>query len=73
MAAFLNTELLSGQFSGTTPMQVAKAAAVIGGAVYLVALIASFVLPHPHEEVEKQAKVFGPDEALKEPKAETVD
>jgi MFS family permease len=73
MAATLNTEVLAGLFSGSRPMQVAAAAGVIGGAVYLIALLATFLLPHPHEEVEKQAKVFGPDEALKEPKAKTVD
>lgn len=73
MAATLNTELLAGLFTGSRPMQVAAAAGVIGGAVYLIALLATFLLPHPHEEVEKQAKVFGPDEALNEPKSETVD
>lgn len=73
MAATLNTEVLAGLFSGIRPMQVAAAAGVIGGTVYLIALIASFFLPHPHAEVEKQAAVFGRDEALREPKAETVD
>jgi len=73
MAATLNTELLAPQFSGTPPLQVAAAAGVIGGSVYLIALVASFFLPQPHEEVEKQAKAFGADEALKEPKSETVD
>jgi MFS family permease len=73
MAATLNTEFLSKMFSGPPAMQVAQAAGVIGGSVYLIALIASFLLPHPHEEVEKQEKTFGEEEALKEPKAETVD
>jgi len=73
MAATLNTEWLSKQFSGPAPMQVASAAAVIGGGAYLIALIASFLLPHPHEEVEKQAQAFGREEALKEPRKETVD
>lgn len=73
MAATLNTEYLSYLFTGTTPMQVAAAAGVIGGSVYLIALVATFFLPHPHEEVEKQAKTLGPDEALKEPASETVD
>lgn len=73
MAATLNTEVLAGLFTGTRPMQVAQAAGVIGGAVYLIALLAIFFLPAPHEEVEKQAATFGPDEALKEPKSETVD
>jgi MFS family permease len=76
MAATLNTELLAPMFAGegtSPPMQVAMAAGVIGGSVYLIALLATFFLPHPHEEVEKQAQVFGRDEALNEPKAETVD
>jgi MFS family permease len=73
MAATLNTEILSKMFSGPPPLQVAAAAGVIGGGVYMIALLATFALPHPHEEVEKQAKVFGADEALKEPKEETVD
>jgi MFS family permease len=47
MAATLNTELLSGFFSGTEPMKVASAAALIGGAVYLIAFVASFWLPTP--------------------------
>ena len=51
----------------------AVAAAVIGGGAYLIALLASFLLPAPHAEVEKQAEVFGRDEALPEPKKETVD
>jgi hypothetical protein len=73
MAATLNTEVLAGLFQGTRPMQVAAAAGVIGGAVYLIALLASFFLPHPHEQVEKQVAVFGREEALNEPKSETVD
>ncbi|MFL5341862.1 MAG: MFS transporter [Gemmataceae bacterium] len=50
MAATLNTEVLSKQFSGTPPMQVAAAAAVIGGTAYLIALVASFLLPAPKME-----------------------
>jgi MFS family permease len=73
MAATLNTEILAPLFTGTPPLQVAAAAGVIGGSVYLIALAASFFLPHPHEEVEKQAQVFGREEALSEPKSETVD
>jgi MFS family permease len=53
MAATLNTEFLSHQFSGTGPMQVAQAAGVIGGSVYLIALVASFFLPSPQPEGEK--------------------
>ena len=55
MAATLNTEFLSKQFGGTPPMQVASAAGVIGGSVYIVALLASFLLPSPPPEAEKQA------------------
>lgn len=73
MAATLNTELLAPLFPGTPPMQVAAAAGIIGGSVFLIALVATVFLPHPHEEVEKQAQVFGRDEALREPQAETVD
>jgi MFS family permease len=73
MAATLNTEVLSKMFEGTTPMQVAQAAGVIGGGAYLIALVMSFLLPAPHREVEKQAETFGRDEALDEPKAETID
>jgi MFS family permease len=73
MAATLNTGFLSEMFDGPAPIQVAKAAGVIGGSVYLIALIASFLLPAPHAEGEKQAELYGRDEALREPKAETVD
>lgn len=54
MAATLNTEFLSRMFSGTPPMQVAAAAGVIGGSVYLIALLASFLLPTPPAEVAKE-------------------
>jgi MFS family permease len=73
MAATLNTEILAPLFPGTSALQVAAAAGVIGASVYLIALVATFFLPHPHEEVEKQAQVFGHGEALNEPKKETVD
>jgi MFS family permease len=73
MAATLNTEVLAKLFEGTPPMQVAQAAGVIGGSVYFIALLATFLLPSPHAEVEKQAVVYGRDEALNEPKSETVD
>ncbi len=53
MAATLNTEFLSKQFSGTPPHQVAMAAGVIGGTVYLIALLATFLLPAPRLDVEK--------------------
>ncbi len=73
MAATLNTGVLSKMFEGTPPMQVAAAAGLIGASVYSIALVATFFLPHPHEEVEKQAVAFGREEALNEPKSETVD
>ncbi len=50
MAATLNTEFLSKVFDGPPPLQVAAAAGVIGGSVYLIALCASFLLPAPKEE-----------------------
>ncbi len=73
MAATLNTEWLSKQFTGSPPMQVAQAAGVIGGSVYLIALIASFLLPSPAREEAKQAQEFGRDEALDVPKGASVE
>jgi MFS family permease len=73
MAAFLNTGLISTMFDATPPMQVAKAAAVIGGGAFVIAFFATFLLPAPHAEVEKQAATLGADEARNEPKSETVD
>lgn len=72
MAATLNTGLIAPLF-GPTPMDVAAAAGVIGGSAYLIALGASFLLPAPHAEVEKQEAVYGRNEALNEPSTETVD
>jgi MFS family permease len=66
MAAIFNTNFLAEKFSGPPPLQVASAAGVIGASVYLIALLAIFFLPSPHEESEKQAQAFGPGEALKE-------
>jgi hypothetical protein len=60
-------------FTGSPPMRVAQAAAVIGGGAYFIAFLATFLLPHPHAEVEKQIEKLGADEALNEPKSETVD
>ena len=50
MAATLNTEFLSGLFQGENPVKVATAAAVIGGTVYAIALVAAFFLPKPKVE-----------------------
>jgi hypothetical protein len=50
MAATVNTELLSPLFSGSNAVKVGMAAAVIGGVVYLTALIASNWLPEPKVE-----------------------
>ncbi len=47
MAATLNTEFLSKFFDGIPPIQVASAAGLIGGGVYLIALLATFLLPAP--------------------------
>ena len=75
MAATLNTEFLSKLFTDipSPPLRVAAAAGVIGASAFVIAFIATFFLPAPHEEVEKQEKAFGPGEALNEPKRETVD
>jgi MFS family permease len=50
MAAPLNTEIVSRQFAGTPPMQVASAAGAIGFSVYLIALLVTFLLPRPQDE-----------------------
>lgn len=50
MAATLNTEVLSKQFDGPPAMQVATAAAIIGGTVYAIALGMTFMLPTPKAE-----------------------
>lgn len=55
MAAVVNTELLAplffpGEGPEKNPLRVATAAAIIGGAVYAVALVLSFMLPSPREE-----------------------
>lgn len=55
MAATLNTELLAplffaGEGIEKNPLRVAQAAAIIGAAVYAVALGLSFLLPDPVEE-----------------------
>jgi MFS family permease len=74
MAAFLNTEILSKMFTDipSPPLRVAAAAGVIGAGAFVIAFLATFFLPAPHVEVEKQEKVF-PGEALREPRSETID
>lgn len=49
MAATLNTAVLATELGGG-PLGVAKAAAIIGGSVYLIALVASLFLPEPQTE-----------------------
>jgi MFS family permease len=51
MGAFVNTEFVSRLFTGSPPLQVASAAGVIGFSVFLIALVASFFLPSPREEI----------------------
>jgi MFS family permease len=50
MFALVNTEVLAPQFAGDNPAKVATAAAVIGGGVFLVGLVASFALPAPKDD-----------------------
>ncbi len=54
MAALVNTELLAPLFTSAdgNPAKVAIAAAIIGGTVYAIALVLSFLLPPPREEGE---------------------
>jgi hypothetical protein len=49
-AALLNTELIAKLIPGPTFVQVATAAAIIGGGVYLIGLLLSFFLPEPKAE-----------------------
>ncbi|MFO0937339.1 MAG: MFS transporter [Gemmataceae bacterium] len=53
MAAIVNTELLAPRFSGDNPSNVAMAAAIIGGSVFLIAFAFSFFLPVPRTEEAK--------------------
>jgi MFS family permease len=55
MAATLNAEVLAPMFTSVegNPQKVAHAAAVIGGAVYVIALLLSFALPQPRDEEQK--------------------
>lgn len=50
MAATLNTEFLSTFFEGDNATKVATAAGVIGGSVFALALVMSFLLPSPRED-----------------------
>jgi hypothetical protein len=66
MAATFNTEFLAGLLSSPTtpnPVKVANAAAVIGGAAFAVALIASYLLPPPRTEEPTPPAPTGPDAA----------
>ncbi len=47
---FLATSLLSSRLPGSPAVQIAHAAAIVGGAVFLVGLIASFFLPEPQPD-----------------------
>jgi MFS family permease len=49
-AAFLTTNLLAPQFGGSTYEQVRHGAVIVGGGVFVIALIASFFLPEPANE-----------------------
>jgi MFS family permease len=60
-AAFVTTNLVAPVMPGATPFaQVAAAAAVVGGSVYLIALVLSFFLPEVREEEVAPAPA-GPD------------
>jgi MFS family permease len=57
MAATLNAELLAPMFTSVegNPLKVAYAAAIIGGTVYVIALVLSFMLPTPKDEEQRPA------------------
>jgi MFS family permease len=65
MAAILNTEILAPMFTNVegNPQKVAHAAAVIGGAVYAVAIVLSFLLPEPRFAESAAENGPNPDEA----------
>ena len=50
--AFVTTNFLAPALGGTTPLFVAKAAAIVGTAMFAIGLILSFLLPEPKEQVE---------------------
>ncbi len=49
-AAFVTTNLVAPHLAGTTFEQVATGAAIVGTAVFLIGLVASFLLPEPAQE-----------------------
>jgi MFS family permease len=49
-AAYVTSNLVAPKLSGTTFEQVAMAAAIVGGTVFLIGLILSFLLPEPPKE-----------------------
>ena len=49
-AAFLTTNWVAPLFGGQTPMHVAKAAAIVGTAAFVIGLALSFLLPEPKKE-----------------------
>jgi hypothetical protein len=49
-ASFVTASLVAPMIAGTPPIQVATAAAIVGGGVYLIGLILSFFLPEPKME-----------------------
>ncbi len=68
MAAIANTELLAplfftGEGPEKNPMRVATAAAIIGGTVYAVALVLSFLLPPPRQEETAAPVTARPDQS----------
>jgi hypothetical protein len=51
-AAFLTSNLIAPLLPGEQFVQVATAAAIVGGGVYLIGLIASFWLPEPKPDAQ---------------------
>jgi MFS family permease len=52
--AFLTTNLLAPALGGTTPVHVAKAAAIVGTAMFALALALSFLLPEPKTGLDSE-------------------
>ena len=55
-ASFVTTSVVAPLVAGGTSLQVATAAAVVGGAVYLVGLALSFFLPEPPAEANRHER-----------------